>query len=287
MTPRRHLQPPRPQHPFQSDPFLTWDLDDEDWAFFHRVDTGITIRFDDLCDFTIHEGGQDVDCVPVPGLTDETFDHLWYNQVLPLALSAQGELVFHASCVADGDHAIAFFGESGRGKSTLAAILARSGHPILTDDALLVRLVDGRCLAYPNRPSLRLWDDSLSEIVGPAPTLAPPVSYTDKAHVLASDTLPFCATPKPLVAACALGDGSAKDVTLSPVTGSEALATWVGHAFVADVEDTAHLQSSLHQLAGIASTVPLLALDYPRDFRYAAAVRTTILDYIKAKGLAA
>jgi hypothetical protein len=106
------------------------------WAQFYRADTGYLLRFPGLADFA--STGLEVTAWPAPGISGQTVEHLYLNQVLPLALSMQGKLVFHASAVEIGDGAIAFMGESGKGKSTLAASFATSGYRFLTDDGLIV-----------------------------------------------------------------------------------------------------------------------------------------------------
>ena len=52
------------------------------------------LRFFDLADFAVSSDGHHVTCVPVPDISEETVNHLYLNQVLPLALSMLGKLVF-------------------------------------------------------------------------------------------------------------------------------------------------------------------------------------------------
>jgi serine kinase of HPr protein (carbohydrate metabolism regulator) len=90
-------------------------------------------------------------------VTSATVEHLYLNQVLPLALSRQGKLVLHGSAVDIGGQGVAFLGESGRGKSTLAASFATEGTRFLTDDGLLLEWVGECCMIIPSHPSIRLW----------------------------------------------------------------------------------------------------------------------------------
>ena len=122
---------------------------------------------------------------PAPGVTSPTVEHLYLNQVLPLALSRQGKLVLHGSAVDIAGQGVAFLGESGRGKSTLAASFATEGTRFLTDDGLLLEWVDGRCMIIPSHPSIRLWEDSQEALVNSSAEMAPAVSFTSKARFLA------------------------------------------------------------------------------------------------------
>jgi hypothetical protein len=76
---------------------------------------------------------------------------------LPLLLFADEILCLHASAVAQESGAVLFVGDSGRGKSTLAA---RLGARRLADDIVPCTLLDGMPHALPRFPQLKLpWQD--------------------------------------------------------------------------------------------------------------------------------
>jgi hypothetical protein len=58
--------------------------------------------------------------------------------VMAFVLTLRGHTVLHASSVDVGGNALAFVGPSGRGKSTLAALLCLDGAKLVTDDVLVV-----------------------------------------------------------------------------------------------------------------------------------------------------
>ncbi|MBN2752095.1 MAG: hypothetical protein JXQ84_05240 [Rhodospirillaceae bacterium] len=66
----------------------------------------------------------------------------------------------HAACLRIGERVVAIAGHSGMGKSTLAAVLNRRGHGLLSDDTVVldVNSADGVTL-LPSFPRLRLWQD--------------------------------------------------------------------------------------------------------------------------------
>ena len=147
-----------PQMQLPHTPFHQWIFpDDTPWLEFFRTETGYLLRFPELADFRVSMDGLKVTCSPAPDVSEETTRHLYLNQVLPLALSKLGKLVFHASAVEVGDSAVAFVGESGRGKSTLAASFALNGFRFLTDDGMVVEANDDSYLSFPSHPSIRLW----------------------------------------------------------------------------------------------------------------------------------
>ena len=79
------------------------------------------------------------------------------------ALLHQRELLpLHANAVEVDGRAVAFMGESGAGKSTWAAWFHDRGHRVVADDVCVVRFdEEGRALAQPGLPRLRLWDEAM------------------------------------------------------------------------------------------------------------------------------
>lgn len=78
------------------------------------------------------------------------------RQIVPFVSALHGRLVLHASANRFGDSVIAFNGPSGVGKSTIAALLDRAGHPIVSDDLLPVRREGQRFVVPTSRQALAL-----------------------------------------------------------------------------------------------------------------------------------
>ena len=77
----------------------------------------------------------------------------------------RGLLPLHASAIGTPRGTVAFLGHSGAGKSSLAAFLARRGHPVLADDICLIdplAPLDSRVL--PVAPWLKLWRTTLDAL---------------------------------------------------------------------------------------------------------------------------
>ena len=254
------------------------------WIRFHRSSAVYILRFPGLADFQMSLDGSEVRCWPVSGLSDETIQHLYLNQVVPLALSKQGNLVFHASAVEVGGEGIAFIGESGRGKSTLAASFATCGFRFLTDDGLLVDSVDGEFRIMPSHPSIRLWEDSQHALVGKGAAMAPPVEFTSKGRFLAGDRIAFCEQPRRLRRVYFLGDGAQQGVVFERMKPGEALIELVKHSFLLDVEERAMLAAHFDDLAHLVSRPIYYRLDYPRRYDCLARVRQSIVEHTLEEG---
>jgi hypothetical protein len=261
-------------------PFQEWTFPDGTlWTRFYRTGEGYLLRFPDLGDFDVSADGCAVRAWPAPGISEDTMQHLYLNQVLPLALSKQGKIVFHASAVDTGNGAIAFLGESGRGKSTLAASFASGGQRFLTDDALLLDPAEGGYLVQPSHPSIRLWDDSQEALLAADAELAPPVQYTPKARILSGDGLPFCNAARQLRRVYFLGDGSAEELTIQRMRPSEAMIGLVRNSFLLDIEAHEMLSSHFDLLAKMVALPIYYHLDYPRAFAALPSIRQGILEH--------
>lgn len=274
-----------PQRPFPQPPFHVWQMPDgSPWTAFHRVRAGIILRFPDLADYHVASDGHRVTCKPVPGVSAATIEHLFLNQVQPLALSRLGKCVFHASAVEVDGAAIAFLAESGRGKSTLAASFASNGWRFLTDDGLQIERSGSEYEVVPSHPSLRLWQESQQALLKPeAPQLQGP-EYNSKVRFLASSELLFCSEPRPLRAAYMLGTGAADGLKIEPIPPADSLIEWTRFAFILDIEDRGMIAEQFRETAELANRVQTFRLDYPRRFEDLARVRAAIVAHARQLG---
>jgi len=86
----------------------------------------------------------------------------------------------HATAVLTAAGAAAFLGDSGDGKSTMAALLVHGGGRLLTDDMLILTESGGRFLAQIGPPRIKLYRDIAARIFGEAPRGVPMNAATEK-----------------------------------------------------------------------------------------------------------
>lgn len=91
---------------------------------------------------------------------------LLLGQVSGYTLRLRGTLCLHGCVIKVGDYAVAFIGESGAGKSTMAAAMANKGHAILADDIAAFQEQEDYFLVQPGYPSVRLWPKSVNAVYG-------------------------------------------------------------------------------------------------------------------------
>lgn len=263
---RYSLERGRTQHPVNSEPFHRYTFDDGTvWTEFFHTDTGYLLRFPGLADFEVSADGTIVVGYPSMGTDDATVEHLYINQLVPLALSRQGRPAFHASVVTVPGGAVAFLGKAGMGKSTLAASFALDESAFLTDDALLIDESDG-IRAMPSHPSVRLWEDSVDALIPEDAPKSGTISYSSKARLLAGDVLQYTDEPVPLLAAYLLEWQDVENIVIAPLAGSARHAAWISNSFLLDIEDKELLARHFDWTHRICDQVPTFSLDYPRDY---------------------
>ena len=272
----------RKQQPVGTRPFHQFVFDDGTvWTEFYRSKDGYILRFPGLADFDLALDGTAATGHPVPGTDEATVEHLYVNQVVPLALSRQGQPTFHASVVTVQDGAMAFLGRTGLGKSTLAASFALAGAAFLTDDALVIEESDEAIRALPSHPSLRLWEDSVEALVNDPELACSHVSFSTKTRLLAGGELSHVDSALPLLAAFVLDRKDIDDVAITPLHGSDRQMAWVQNSFLLDIEDQDLLAQHFDWTHRISGRVPTFALDYPRDYGMLPLVRQAIIDHVQ------
>ena len=256
------------------------------WASFFRTPSGYLIQFPDLAEFEIDRSSLAVTSTPQEGVSEGTVEHLYLNQIHPLLMSLKGDLVFHAGAVEVPGGAVAFLGESGRGKSTLTASFASEGCRFMTDDCLLLEQTPEGYVIKPSHASIRLWDDSLDAVVRHSATLAPSVQYTSKSRVLSDGELPYCSEPRPLRGMYFLGDKTgAQEVSIQALSPREALIELARNSFLLDIEMQDVIGRHFDELARMVSQPVFFRLDYPRDYAVLPRVRQAVLEHVRTRAV--
>lgn len=148
------------------------DLDKElkDAAVFERPGCLVRVSKNAICyDWTdlgkaLIRNGNEVIINPLNGVENEEFAPFITGAVLAILLNQRSILVLHASAVEINDEVVAFLGDKGAGKSTLAAYLQRRGHNLITDDLLPVIFSKKGAIVMPGYPRIKLWADSVKSI---------------------------------------------------------------------------------------------------------------------------
>lgn len=253
------------------------------WATCHRVPGGYVMRFPEFADFEISRDAHTVVCHPVAETEAQTIEHLYLNQVLPMVLGRQGTLTFHGSAVEVDAGAVAFMGQSGLGKSTLALSFATNGFRFLADDGLVIDDAGEQVIARPSHPSIRLWQDSKDALSPRDADEASALPYTAKCRINAGGGIVFCDEPRPLSAVFILEDEGARDVQLERIRPADALIRWVRHSFMLDVEDDDLVAGHFERVSRLVTKIPCYSLDFPRRFDQLPDLRQMIVEHARSQ----
>jgi len=274
------LLPARPQDSEPCRWFHEWCLPDGDpTLLFGRYDGGYVFRFPDLADFLVSQDANHVRCLPCPNTPVETIRHLFLDQIVPIVLSGNGSLVLHGSAVSTPHGAIAFVGATGQGKSTLALSLSESGGSVLTDDCLLLKEENGRLLAIPSYPGMRIWPDTVDALFGQEPPLAEVAHYTEKKRIGRNVGLSFCvksAAVRRIYFLTPADEGTS--VSIVPLSARESCVELVKFTYRLDITDRQRLRQEFERLSRVAALPLFYLLSFPRDFSLLPDVHRAILE---------
>ncbi|MEA5506359.1 hypothetical protein VB735_25260 [Halotia wernerae UHCC 0503] len=113
--------------------------------------------------FLVSEG-REIVIEPVMAVEEALLRTIVLGPILSILLRQRGLLVLHASCVEIKNHAVAFMGGSGWGKSTLAAAFHSQGYEILTDDVMPVEIITGGVIVLPTYPQFKLCPEAATAL---------------------------------------------------------------------------------------------------------------------------
>jgi len=203
------------------------------------------------------------------------FETYLLGQVLSFALIAQGLEPLHATAVVLGDGAVGFLGDCGQGKSTLGAAFVRAGHPLLTDDLLVLRADGGGFRAAAGPARLKLFPEPARRVLGPHARGTPMNGRGGKrVFPLGARAAREAA---PLRALYVLRPGRAgRGVAIRTLSRRRAFVALTRNTFNACVLDTARLARQFDLAARVAAAVPVKTLAYPRGLGRLAAVRAAV-----------
>jgi hypothetical protein len=202
------------------------------------------------------------------------------GQALSFALVRLGFEPIHGTAVEADGEAIVFLGDSGFGKSTLAASFLSIGHRMLTDDLLILRQSEGRVFAYPGPPRIKVFLDTAGRFLRGAADSAPMNLDTEKL-IVPLESREVCSVPVPIRATFALVPPRdavfEKHVRVEPISGSEAFLELVKNTFNRRIMDADRLRRQIDETAHLVNLLSIRRLSVPRNLSELDAVRDAII----------
>lgn len=258
---------------------------------FYRLEACDVLHFPGIADFFAWP--ERVECLPSPPVDYALIETFLFGGLLPYCMEARGAPVLHASSVAVDGGIAAFLANSGGGKSTLAAAMVKAGLPLVGDDILPIRKLEGQFLGYPSFPVLRLYDAQAQYLLGHSDGLPRLNDYVDKYLVSPGrdGVGSFCDTPLPL--ACLYlperreASEAGASIEITPLSPQQALIELVRHTFGPRLVKAMGLAPQRFALlAEAARQVPMRRLSYPNGFEHLETVREAVLADLRSTELA-
>lgn len=185
-------------------------------------------------------------------------------------LHQRNVLLLHGSVVSIGDRAVAFLGESGRGKSTLAAAFYDAGHEVVSDDITAVSPTAKHHRVLPGFPTLKL---DPGHLLAPQDVESWPNPAGEKRfYRVPRDDHP---RPLPLERVYVLDDGSSP--TIEQFDAQTAVRALIRHTYRAYlVEPMGRAERHLQQCTELAERTPVLGLQRPKTVDALSEVRRLV-----------
>lgn len=262
--------------------FHEWqDADDEITMLSAKIDGGYLFRFPEMIDFLISTAGDSVFYFPEPNIPEETIRHLVLDQLIPRILGQQGQLVLHASAVQLSDgNVIVFLGGTGWGKSTIASSFHENGEQLITDDCLLIKIIDNNVCCVPNYHGLRLYSDSAEAIFKASVQYQPVAHYTSKERLILHNIESQIVEPVHVAAIFLLSDPSSesvKNVSVEEIQGAEEIMAIVEQTFLLDIKDKRMISKQFTNASEVCEASPaIFRLSYPRQYEILEEARNTV-----------
>lgn len=191
---------------------------------------------------------------------------LLLGPVLGILLRLKGLTCLHASAVNFGGKALVFAGAEGSGKSTAAAIFAKNGHGVLTDDIVVLDHANGAFYVRPGYPALNLLSDSANWLHGSRSAPSPEAETDKRRIVLGTNALQFQREPLPVRAVFIL-DGAESAINLvNRLTAQESLIALATATYANRMLDAKMRTAEFLFLSELANSTPVLRFN-TRDKR--------------------
>jgi len=221
--------------------------------------------------------GTEIVVDPIWGLDERILRAAILGTGFGLLLRQRGHVVLHASSVDISDKAVAFVGNPGCGKSTLALALLEQGHKLVADDVTALELNGRRALAIPSFPQINVEPEAAKAFSRDVRLLDRVQPRFDKRVVPVADS--FLDGNRPLKCIFELEDGAS--VTIARLGFSEAFGTLLTHSYRLGLFTTLEQAANVSQLANVIKVTPVFRITVPRSLTALPAVAQRVASFVK------
>ena len=231
--------------------------------YYWRTDRETCLYWQGLGTFLIRDGKQII-IDPAPDVAEQNLHPALLGACMAVVLNQRRYLILHASAVLIKGKVVAFVGDKGWGKSTMAVTLANRGHQLITDDVMAIDLNSEVPMVFPSFPQLKLCPDAL-ESMGQDPESLPRVMPQVSKRQYRLDR-EFITDPVPLEIIYLLG--VKEELAIAEIASRDRILPLLAHSYGARFgKKLLHLGEGKHfiQCAKLANLVEIYHLTRPID----------------------
>jgi hypothetical protein len=239
------------------------------------------IRFWRRASFLLSFDTRRITCYPCRSASLEMVQQLLVGHVIPLVFADEGALALHASAVLAPQGVLAFVGETGGGKSTIASALGARGCSIVADDCAIVDVDEGGCRVRPMDVGLRLWPETVGMLRGSGSRSTRHTGPDVRKKRFAAQALGMkthC-RPAPLRRVYLLQPlRGARGPTIEQTSGADAVVALMLASFQLGIDEPERLRRAFELLSTLVASVPVLRLSSPLGLQHLPAVVDAVLE---------
>ena len=209
-------------------------------------------------------GGKEIIIAPASEIDEQDLHPVILGACMAVALHQKGYLILHASAVKVNGKAIAFIGNKGWGKSTIASAFITRGHQFITDDVLAISLEGNTPIVYPSFPQLKLCPDAIMAMGKDPESLPRVTSKASKRQYKPSQD--FDSNPVPLQSVYLLS--KAAELSITKIAPRDSILPLLAHSYGARFgKELLHLGEAKHflQCSKLANKIDICALKRPSN----------------------
>lgn len=252
-----------------------------DWyQYAFLPDRSSYVRWRGVGEYLVSADGLRITCCRSEEASFESFQVYMLGQALSFALVKRGFEPLHATVVVANGRAAAFLGDSGFGKSSLAACFLQAGYRVLTDDLLILHESAGEVLAYPGPARIKLFPKMARRLLGDTASGIPMNLETQKL-IMSMNSQRSCSRPVPVGAVYTVAGprevSRQQRVNIKTLTPREGFLALVKNTFNARLTNADRLERQFTTTARLVDRIPVKRLSYPRVLSRLPEVREAVL----------